>query len=55
MTISDAVFLERLTAYLAQFSEGTEPIVPLHYNSNGSINREKTLASPCFADFRLEK
>lgn len=50
---TDAEFIAALTAYLALFSEGHEPIVPLHYNSDGSINREKTLASPCFADFPL--
>jgi hypothetical protein len=44
-----------LTAYLAQFSEGAEPIVPVHYDCDGSINREKTLALPCFAGFQLEQ
>ena len=51
---TDAEFAASLTAYLRQFSEGHEPSVPLFRNDDGSINRDKTLALPCFADFRLE-
>lgn len=50
--LTDAEFLARLTAYLTQFSEGSEPTVPLFRNDDGSINREKTLALPCFGDFQ---
>ena len=48
---TDAEFMASLTAYLRQFSEGHEPTVPLFKNDDGSINREKILALPCFADF----
>ncbi|HZI56849.1 MAG TPA: hypothetical protein VFF39_08740 [Verrucomicrobiae bacterium] len=49
MTMTDAGFAAALTAYLAQFSEGHQPIVPLFKNNDGSIDRDKTLALPCFA------
>jgi hypothetical protein len=48
---TDTEFTASLMAYLRQFSEGQEPTVPLFKNDDGSINREKTLALPCFADF----
>jgi hypothetical protein len=48
---TDDEFTASLTAYLAQFSAGQDPVVPLFKNDDGSINREKTLALPCFADF----
>jgi hypothetical protein len=51
MKQTDDEFTASLTAYLAQFSAGQDPVVPLFKNDDGSINREKTLALPCFADF----
>ena len=48
MTMTDADFTATLTAYLAQFSEGHQPIVPLFRNDDGSIDRDKTLALPCY-------
>ncbi len=50
MTMTDADFTAILTAHLAQFSEGHQPIVPLFKNSDGSIDRDKTLALPCYMD-----
>jgi hypothetical protein len=47
---TDNEFMAALTSYLAQFSEGHQPIVPLLKNDDGSIDRDKTLALPCFAD-----
>ncbi|HWS18905.1 MAG TPA: hypothetical protein VN223_12850 [Candidatus Elarobacter sp.] len=49
--MTDIEFTSSLTAYLAQFSEGYEPTVPFFKNNDGSIDREKTLALPCYADF----
>jgi hypothetical protein len=49
---TDSEFISRLTAYLAQFSEGQQPMVPLFRNDEGSIDREKTLALPCYANFQ---
>ncbi len=46
--ITDAAFKEQLRSYLAQFSEGRKPIVALIRNADGSIDREKTLALPCY-------
>jgi hypothetical protein len=48
---SDTEFTATLTAYLKLFNEGHEPTVPLFKNADGSIDREKTLALPCFANF----
>ena len=48
---TDAEFIAALTAYLLQFSEGQEPAIPLFKNGDGSINREKTLALPCYSGF----
>jgi len=48
----DKDFHEELRAYLAQFSEGLQPIIPLKFNADGSINREGTLEAPCFAGFK---
>jgi hypothetical protein len=44
-----------LTAFLAQFSEGQEPTVPLFKKDDGSVDRNKTLALPCYASFHLEQ
>lgn len=45
---TDNEFIAALTSYLAQFSEGHKPLVPLFKNEDGSINRDKTLALPCY-------
>ena len=52
---TDTEFVAALTVYLAQFSEGEPPEVPLFRKDDGSIDREMTLALPCFANFRLEQ
>lgn len=52
---TDTEFVAALTGYLAQFSEGEPPEVPLFRKDDGSIDREKTLALPCFANFHLEQ
>lgn len=52
--MTDQEFIDQLTAYLAQFSEGESPEVPVFRNADGSLNREKMLALPCFADFKAE-
>lgn len=49
--MTDIEFTVHLTAYLAQFSEGQEPITPLFKKDDGSIDRDKTLALPCYAGF----
>ena len=51
--MSDDEFLARLTAYLGQSADGIEPETPIFTNDNGSINREKTLALPCYWNFKL--
>jgi len=48
---TDAEFKEKLRAYLGRFSQGHKPIVPLSKNADGTINREKTLALPCYQNF----
>ena len=52
--MTDAEFKARLTTYLAQFSEGQKPIIPLFEKADGSIDRNKTLALPCVSGFQLE-
>jgi len=47
-TGTDADFKEQLRAYLTHSSEGRKPIVALIRNGDGSIDREKTLALPCY-------
>jgi hypothetical protein len=54
-SMTDIEFMARLTAYLAQFSERQEPTVPLFKKDDGSIDRNKTLALPCYAGFHLEQ
>jgi len=49
---TDEQFEQELKAYLAQFSEGLEPAVPLMMNTDGTINREKTLGLACYSNFR---
>jgi hypothetical protein len=53
--MTDAEFVAKLTAYLAQFSEGDKATVPLFTKDDGSIDRNKTLALPCYAGFHLEQ
>jgi hypothetical protein len=48
---SDSEFTASLAAYLGQFSEGHKPIVPLFKRDDGSIDRDKTLALPCFVNY----
>ncbi|MGH9567911.1 MAG: hypothetical protein ACRD4I_18215 [Candidatus Angelobacter sp.] len=55
MNLSDAEFTHRLTVWLAQFSQGERAAVPLFFRADGSLDREKTLALPCYAGFRLEQ
>lgn len=50
--MTDAQFEQSLRNYLRQFSEGFEPTLPIFRNGDGSINRERTLALPCFANFK---
>jgi hypothetical protein len=49
--MSDSEFTANLEAYLSQFSEGHKPTIPSFKKDDGSINRDKTLALPCFANF----
>ena len=49
---TDDQFLEDLTNYLSQGSDGIAPTVPCFINGDGSLNRERMLALPCFADFK---
>lgn len=53
--MSDQEFEQSLTDYLKHFSEGNEPIVPLFRKSSGSIDRDKTLALPCFSRFEFKE
>lgn len=50
--MTDEQFEQQLQDYLSQFSEGIEPTVPLFKNDDGTIDREKTLALPCFQGFK---
>ncbi|HEY2914580.1 MAG TPA: hypothetical protein VGK21_14550 [Candidatus Angelobacter sp.] len=49
--MTDAEFVAKLTAYLAQFSAGQDPTVPLFKKGDGSIDRNKTLSLACYAGF----
>jgi len=53
--ITDTEFEKQLRNYLARFSEGQEPTVPLMINDDGTINHEKTLGLVCYSDFELPK
>lgn len=53
--MTDAEFEKQLRDYLARFSEGQEPTVPLMINDDGTINREKTLGLVCYSDFELQE
>jgi len=50
-TMTDSEFTASLAAYLSQFSEGRKPTVPLFNKDDGSIDRDKTLALSCFANY----
>jgi hypothetical protein len=51
--MSDDEFLACLAAYLGRSTDGIEPETPIFTNDDGSINREKTLALPCYWNFKL--
>jgi hypothetical protein len=53
--MTDDEFLVSLAVYLGKSADGIEPGTPVFKNNDGSINREKTLALPCYAGFRLEQ
>jgi hypothetical protein len=44
----DKAFYQSLEDYLSQFSEGLKPLVPVFFKTDGTIDRAKTLDSPCF-------
>lgn len=55
MTAADEKFVESLRAYLNHGNtSGIEPTTPIFKNSDGTINREKTLALPCYMDMPVE-
>ena len=45
--MTDAQFITTLTAYLREFN--SDPVVPLFKKDDGFIDRDKTLALPCYA------
>jgi hypothetical protein len=51
MNGTDAAFRSALDAFLGQGSEGSgiERETPLFYHPNGAIDRERTLAEPCYS------
>ena len=53
--MTDDEFLTSLAAYLGRSADGIEPKpkTPVFINDDGSINREKTLALPCYWNFKL--
>jgi len=51
--MSDDEFLACPAAYLGRSADGIEPETPIFMNDDGSINREKTLALPCYWNFKL--
>ncbi|HEY2171250.1 MAG TPA: hypothetical protein VGJ30_16615 [Candidatus Angelobacter sp.] len=51
--LTDDEFIARLAAYLGHAADGVEPETPIFKNDDGSINREKTLALPCYWNFKL--
>jgi hypothetical protein len=51
--MSDDEFLARLAGYLGPSADGIAPETPVFMNNDGSINREKTLALPCYWNFKL--
>jgi hypothetical protein len=53
--MNDLELIRRLTAFVAQFSQGAPSALPLFINADGSLDRHKTLALPCYAGFCLEE
>ena len=51
--MSDDEFLTRLSDYFGRSADVIEPETPIFMNDDGSINREKTLALPCYWNFKL--
>jgi hypothetical protein len=51
--MSDDEFLACLAACLGRSADGIKPETPIFKNDDGSINREKTLALPCYWYFKL--
>jgi hypothetical protein len=51
--MNDDEFLARLAAYFGRPADNIEPETPIFTNDDGSINREKTLALPCYWNFNL--
>jgi len=51
--MTDHEFIARLVACLGRAADGVEPETPVFKNDDGSINREKTLALPCYWNFKL--
>lgn len=51
--MSDDEFLARLAAHLSRSADAIEAETPIFKNDDGSINREKTLALPCYWNFKL--
>lgn len=49
--MTDEEFLKQCKEHLAYFSEGHKPIVPVFHNDDGTLNRDKMLALPCFSGF----
>lgn len=50
--LSDAEFTLRLRLHLGQSEYGQRPIVALIRNPDGSINRDATLALPCYQNLK---
>jgi len=50
--LTDDEFLARLSTCLGKSADGIEPETPIFKNDDGSINREKTLALPCYWNFK---
>lgn len=48
LNAEEQVFFDTLRNYLALFSEGQQPIVPLLQNEDGTIRRSATLDLPCY-------
>lgn len=50
--ITDEQFVERLKAFLRHAEESEHPLVPIFKNADGSLDRAKILAEPCFENFK---
>jgi hypothetical protein len=53
--MTDDEFLARLAAHLGHAPGGVEPETPVFKNTDGSINREKTLSLPCYWNLRISE